>query len=123
MQRISNPLSQRGTDARHGLQFRHRCVFNALTTPKMTQQGLQFLGTQPLNTFQRVGQSTSTPSFSVKRVDKTVGFVPGMDQHASFPVQHERIVMSTKNRFFSFGQGCEWKPTGPTVLFQGLFDR
>ena len=110
-------------DSSNGFQFRiplrARCLF-------ARQSGAEAFGVfriEPFHRFKRVREPGAASSLAVEGVDKAMGFVPGMDQHATRAVEHQRLHASSEDGFFPLGEGCERKSVGPPVLFQGLFNR
>ena len=90
-------------NTRDGLEIGQTGVFNPLASTKMAQQGLHFLGSKPLNGFERVFQGAAPSSLSMEPVDKAMGFVAGMDKDTSMPVEHDRVVALPKHGFLTLG--------------------
>ena len=120
---MMNALCQRRSNTGNGFQFRNRGVLDAFPSAKVAQERLEFFRTEPFHRFKRVREPSAATSLAVEGVDEAMGFVPGMDQHATRAVEHQRLHASSEDGFFPLGEGCERKSVGPPVLFQGLFDR
>ena len=97
-------------------------MLDALAASKMSKQGLKFFCTQALNSFERIGQTTSTSSFSMEGVHEPMSLITGVDQDPPLPVEHQRFVVPSVDGFLSFGQGCKRKPAGPPVFFESLLN-
>ena len=98
-------FGQRRADAGHGDELRDSGVLDAFASTEMSEQGLEFLGAEPLHALQRVGQTSSTASFAVEGVDEAVGFVASVNQHAACTVEHERVVAVAEDGLLALGKG------------------
>ena len=97
-------------------------MLDAFTPTEMTEQGLQFLGAQPLHALQRVGQAGPAASLPVEGVDEAVRFVPRMNEHPTSAVEHQRVVAVAEDGLLALGEGRQGEAVGPAVLFERLLD-
>ena len=115
-----NSASQRWPDAGNGSEFCFRGVFNALSSAEMTQERLQFFGSETLYCFKGISQPRTAASLTMEAVHEPMRLITSVDEHPATSVQHQWFVFGSKDGLLALGKGGEREAIFPSVFFQCL---